>query len=402
MSSQHADGFIGQDENEKHSASQPTAGQKPEISRQNSARPSWAPPLDMNPDKVDNNKDNLPFDSTASDAPFQQFYSTFESLLSKLSAPLAFAGIPLTSTPPTSQSTQPVQASKPSPSARQRATEALQSSIDYSQLISRAALRAVRNDDPHSSHNPSESFYVVPTSGGTTSYADIMNRAEREGARAFRDHRRNFSNASNDDFVDASSTILSPPVISGGRGNTEPKVDGKTMEELALENKALKHLSDTLSKRLHVFEMSAQTSSAALAQSIRSLHLSPMTTPENSRGKAKTSSAFTPEHIQGATAAIETVRLNSRISELEEILRKSDARVKKREEENAKLRDMLVKYRDKWEGLKAGAKARREKQVQSGDSPRRKDKTRSADDGSSTGVQEKPDQKEDDQDLSAI
>ena len=43
-------------------------------------------------------------------------------------------------------------------------------------------------------------------------------------------------------------------------------------------------------------------------------------------------------------------------------MKKSDARSKKKDEENARLRETLVKYREKWENLKAGAKARREGQ----------------------------------------
>ncbi len=227
--------------------------------------------------------------------------------------------------------------------------------------------------------NPSESFYVVPTTGGTISYAEIMNRADREQARGLRHHRQtsNLSNISEDDFVDAQSTILPNNRTSsrdtaggggpsrfarrggGGAAEKEAKVNGKTMEELALENQALKHLSDTLSRRLHVFEMSAQTSSAALAQSIRSLHRSPLTTPllspENSRGK--NSSKGMDVAVAGGDAT-----MAKRIAELEDILRKSDARARKKEEENAKLKETITKYREKWDSLKAGAKARRERE----------------------------------------
>jgi len=49
-----------------------------------------------------------------------------------------------------------------------------------------------------------------------------------------------------------------------------------------------------------------------------------------------------------------------RIEELEEMMRKNEKRMGKKEDENAKLKETLGKYREKWEGLKAGAKARRE------------------------------------------
>ncbi|KAK4938568.1 hypothetical protein LTR10_020999 [Elasticomyces elasticus] len=366
VSNQHADGQIGQDETRANPISRQNTATSDALlamSKQSTSRPSWTPPVP--PEQPARPTAGTEAEDQVSDAPFQQFYSTFESLISKLSAPLAFAGLPLTS-PASPKPPAPVPASPKSPKPHTRAAPAAPS-IDYSQLISRAALRAVSGGG---STNPSESFYVVPTTGGTISYAEIMNRAEREEARGLRGHHRqtsNLSNISEDDFLDAQSTILpsrsrdsgtiGPPSRFTRRGALdEAKVNGKTMEELSLENQALKHLSDTLSRRLHVFEMSAQTSSAALAQSIRSLHRSPLTTPllspENSRGKH--SNKAIDVGIDDATT--------KRIAELEEILRKSDARARKKEEENAKLKETITKYRDKWDSLKAGAKARRERE----------------------------------------
>ena len=242
--------------------------------------------------------------------------------------------------------------------------------MDYSHLISNAAFRAVASNPNTPDPVPArarieDSFYHVPTAGGTMSYAEMLSRADRDEARTFRGHNRqtsNLSNISEDDFVDASSTMLAdrksvtgPPRTRRGMTD-ERKVDGKTMEELALENAALKHVTDTLSRRLHVFEMSSQTSTAALAQSIRSMPRSPLMTPTTSRNKpsgtsdAPDSSAGTDERTQ------------KRIGELEDILRKSDTRAKKKEAENEKLRATVERYRDKWDSLKAGAKARREQQ----------------------------------------
>ncbi|EXJ63137.1 hypothetical protein A1O7_03582 [Cladophialophora yegresii CBS 114405] len=367
VSTQNADGHIAQDDarGKAMSRESPDTGDAPmSRSKQSQSRPSWAPPL--SPTKAESTE--KPAEQGA-DAPFQQFYATFESLISKLSAPLAFAGLPLTtpSTPkarPTSSlpsPKQPKQPSQPTPAPP---------SVDYSQLISRAALRAVSGGGPT---NPSESFYVVPTTGGTISYAEIMSRAEREEARAgLRGHHRqtsNLTNISEDDFVDAQSTILPAPAgppsrfRRSGHGQEDVKVNGKTMEELALENQALKHLSDTLSKRLHVFEMSAQTSSAALAQSIRSLHnRSPMLSPENSRGKPPLSGKLLGIDSNPSGHHQTDEATQRRIAELEEILRKSDARARKKEEENVKLKETITKYRDKWDSLKAGAKARRERE----------------------------------------
>lgn len=378
VSNQHADGQITQDDARvkrpnsfSRQGTDTNDNNLLSMSRQANARPSWAPPTADSPDKVEADQPTEP--SSMSDAPFQQFYATFESLVSKLSAPLAFAGLPLTTpTPVKAQPPAPTPSSPKSPKAPARSSPA-PPAVDYSQLISRAALRAV-SESPANTHNPSESFYVVPTTGGTVSYAEIMNRAEREEIRGLRHHRQasNLTNISEDDFVDAQSTILphgrtrehfTNPTLGRFRrsGPDEAKVGGKTMEELSMENQALKHLSDTLSKRLHVFEMSAQTSTAALTQSIRSLHMSPLTTPllspENSRGK----NSARPLDTGGADEG-----LLRRIAELEDILRKSDARTRKKDEENAKLKETISKYKEKWESLKAGAKARRERERKGG------------------------------------
>ncbi|OAP56679.1 hypothetical protein AYL99_08791 [Fonsecaea erecta] len=375
VSNQHADGHNAQDEPRGKPAIRTNADPADTLlsmSRQTSSRPSWAPPLSSSPTKSAVTEQP---EAQSSDAPFQQFYTTFESLVSKLSAPLAFAGLPLNTTAPSKSPSAPSSSTPKAPKAVSRPTPAAPS-VDYSQLISRAALRAVSGTG-NSTSNPSESFYVVPTTGGTSSYAEIMSRAEREEARAGlrgHGHRRqpsNLSNISEDDFVDAKSTILPasangpPSRFTRARGGAdEIKVNGKTMEELALENQALKHLSDTLSRRLHVFEMSAQTSSAALAQSIRSLHnRSPMLSPENSRGKTISgkmgldSGGIVGINNSGGGGNRDTMQ--RRIAELEEILRKSDARSRKREEENVKLKETITKYREKWDSLKAGAKARR-------------------------------------------
>jgi hypothetical protein len=126
------------------------------------------------------------------------------------------------------------------------------------------------------------------------------------------------------------------------------------MEELVLENKALRHITDSLTNRLHMFEISSQTSTAALAQSIRSIPKSPMLTPETSR-KAKSRGELGETSVAGGGG-------DERVAELEAILRKSDAVARKKEAENAKLRETLKGYRERWEDLKSNARARRQGQ----------------------------------------
>lgn len=175
------------------------------------------------------------------------------------------------------------------------------------------------------------------------SYADIT--AQTHINRQLQHHhQRNTSNTSTDDFVDASSQILTANQSQVGdrRASQVQKYAGKTMEELHLENTVLRKTTNDITKRLQAFESAAQTSSAALAQSIRSLHLSPVTTPQNSRGKMASGG-----HGGG------DLEREMRIKELEAMLQKSERRILKRDEE-------IAKYQKKWQELKAGAKARRE------------------------------------------
>ncbi|RMZ78982.1 hypothetical protein DV737_g3637, partial [Chaetothyriales sp. CBS 132003] len=296
-------------------------------------------------------------DGRQPNAPFQIFYKQVESIISKLGAPLAFAGLNLTSAsklpePDGGPSHPPARAKSPTPSEP-----------DYSQLISRAALRAV--NDPRA-HNITESFFFVPTSGGTMSYAESLGRRDRPHTRI----PSTLTNISEDDFIDA-RTGLSPPRAKHAVAKTEPTVDGRTMEELALRNQTLQQQLDLVTRRLHAFEMSSQSSTAALAQSIRLMPKSPLASPAASRAHHAHGHQPTSRQAAAAAAADDTGTpgkqfandaLAQRITELEELLRRNDAKTRKKDEENAKLRETLLRYREKWENLKQGARARREGQ----------------------------------------
>ena len=255
-----------------------------------------------------------------SDEPFQRFYATFEGLLSKLSAPLAFAGLPL------GQEEGPVhvpQIIKPKPEERATADP------DMTQIFSKAALKAVRDE-----HSPggggsggAESFYVVPTTGGTVSYAGILSRAERE-ARVVAAKQ----DLEDDDFVDAREN---PQPASPGTRRRDNRPIGKTMEELELENKTLRLYVDDISKRLQTFEMGAQSSSMALHMSMRALQ-SP---------SASAAGSSLPVH-------------GERLKAMEEQIASSQTEIEKLKKENDRLKGILVRYREKWEKLKQGARGR--------------------------------------------
>lgn len=306
--------------------------------------------------------------SSAVDEPFQKFYSTFEGLISKISAPLAFAGLPLGLEDSSKASSTNRKSIADTKIDRQHATSnrtGPPAEPDVSRIFSRAALRSIRDTPGASPGNPAESFYVVPTTGGTMSYAGILTRAEKE-------NRRNSLEEGDDDFVDARETPSSPEMRQStasakraGRRSAPDQLtklqNTKTLEELQMENNALKQLSDTLSKRLHMWEVNAQTSSMALQQSLRAMHHQNTGSSEQlPQGSSLASSPVATSHA--------TSNLDPRVKELEEIVRRGELELERVGRENDKLKDVLGRYRDRWEKLKEGAKTRREGRSNDGQS----------------------------------
>ena len=271
-----------------------------------------------------------PQSQTISDDTFSRFYSTFEGLLSKLSAPLGFAGLPLASEEPPKADV-----------ITEKAKHTPQSSAepDVGRLFSKSALRAVREE--HGTGNggfgAAESFYVVPTTGGTISYAGILSRAEREARQA--------AGEDNDEFVDARETLQ--PTSPNLKRRTKNPIT-KNMEELQLENEALRALADDLSIRLHRFEVGAQNSSMALAMSMRAFH-----SPTTSAAAIVHSPLAAGEGNGGGGGGGP-----DKIRELEEQIAMSKKEKDKLQRENDKLKTVIERYREKWEKLKDGARER--------------------------------------------
>ncbi|KAJ5689048.1 hypothetical protein N7462_003440 [Penicillium macrosclerotiorum] len=343
-------------------------------SRAPAGRQPWSPPLPSHTEVTA--QQVLPPDSAESthpkakpataDEPFQRFYSTFEGLISKISAPLAFAGLPLGTEDPTKATPLPRKSPAETKLDRHHATSDRGASAkepDVNRLFSRAALRSVQDMSGAAiPGNPAESFYVVPTTGGSMPYAGILSRAEKEA-------RRNSLEDGDDDFVDARETPPSPEVRQS-TGNAKARAvrrdaadklmslqNSKTLEELQMENQALKQLSDTLSKRLHMWEVNAQSSSMALQQSLRAMHHHNAGSPENLQHVSSATNS-PMAHMSVAPAMSDS---DPRLKELEEIVRRSEQELERVGRENDKLKNVLGRYRDNWEKLKEGAKTRRAK-----------------------------------------
>lgn len=311
-------------------------------------KPTWVPPMQSSKSDLRQKSASAPqqqqsSDPNADDAGYTRFYNTFGSLINKISAPLAFAGLPLiqeesiTSEQEVPESAQTKRKSKtvPSPNAEP----------DLSKLFSKAAMRVLARDG----HAPHESFYVVPSTGHTMSYANILSYAEKEKRRLGSSIHGSAESAAaeeeDDDFVDARELpVLSPGAKRrvGKSSHTERQLNN-TIEELYTENQSLKDMLDKLSKRLHTFEASAQSSAMALAESYR------MMRPSSPNASAK------PD--DGAAAAM--IRKSQ---EMEEQLLATTKQMERLEKDNRKMQKTLEKYREKWELLKAGAKARRDGQ----------------------------------------
>ncbi|KAG9228284.1 hypothetical protein BJ875DRAFT_252406 [Amylocarpus encephaloides] len=318
-------------------------------------QPSWLPPTPLNAKKSESPSaapatDAIrPTDSDTSlkDEGFVRFYSTFENIFTKLSAPLAFAAIPFTSNEAPESEPESI-----SPRKRQssHSRESSPPELEVSKLISRAALRALAGEG----YPENESFYVVPTAGHTVSYAQILSFDKKEKRRSESSmpgkHPHLLTEATEeDDFVDARETPSPPsPVRSNfqrsGIGKRRSRHLENRLEELDMENQTLKDIVDKLSKRLSAFEMGAQRSSMALQESIRAIR----------------SASPAREQPKGHALHQEDEGLKQRVLELEEIASSGQHQIEKLRRENDKLNVAVEKYEDRWEKLRVSAKTRRE------------------------------------------
>lgn len=304
-----------------------------------SGKPSWVPPMPTSPESKRDSKRRVSPGSpstqatppAADDGGYGRFYNAFGGIINRISAPLAFAGLPLIQEESnTATLAEEPLSPEPSPSKRKSSSHTVSShdQPDLSKIYSKATMRAISQEG-----HPSESFYVVPTSGHTISYANILSYAEKEKRRLGASHHSSIPGEDDDDFVDARETPV--PLSPGaqrkvGRSRTERDLSN-TIEELYTENKSLKDMLDKLTKRLHTFEASAQN----MAESYRLMRPgSPVATT-------------TPYKSAGA--------------DMEEFAAMK-GQVERLEKDNKKMQKTLEKYREKWEALKAGAKARREAQ----------------------------------------
>lgn len=309
-------------------------------------KPSWVPPVQTlaqvtrQPSIDEAAGLDSPAAPSSGDEGFSRFYNTFGSIINTLSAPLAFAGLPLIAEE--SISTESPSSESISHRRRSKSTQATSDEPDLNTIYSKATLRAIYRDG----HSPSDSFYVVPTSGHTASYASILNFDQKEKRRAMAASMHGSETGSHDpddeDFVDAreSQISLSPSVKRRVGKSQSERALYNAIEELNTENKGLKDMLDKVTKRLAAFEASAQHSRLAMVDSMRLQRpVSPLS------------------HSGGASD--EALRRRNR--ELEEELLRIARQTEALEKDNNHLQRTVDKYRKKWQEVIAGAKERREK-----------------------------------------
>ncbi|KAF3916995.1 hypothetical protein ABW21_db0202443 [Orbilia brochopaga] len=163
------------------------------------------------------------------DDAFNKFYSQFEEYIDAVGNPLAFAGLPLDG-----------DLSSMDPALRKAVAE----------------------------KGAAESFYVVPTTGGTMSYAGILTRNQQQ-------------QPSVDDKIGATTPAAGPKA-------SEITISSKTREELELENAQLRQLTDMMAHKLHAWETSAKVNAAKMRESLQVLketsHATPAAESEQDRG----------------------------------------------------------------------------------------------------------------------
>ncbi|OTB05496.1 hypothetical protein M426DRAFT_319760 [Hypoxylon sp. CI-4A] len=303
------------------------------------------------------NKEQTNSQTNVSDEGFSRFYSAFGSIINRISAPLAFAGLPLITEEQPEASAPPPESPAPKRN-RTRVSATVSAEPDLKKIYSKAALRAVARDG----QSANDSFYVVPTSGHTASYASILTFADKEKRRM--EAQGVPADPDEEDFVDArESQVPRSPALQrfAGRGQSNRDLVN-LVEELHLENKGLKDMLDKVSKRLHAFESNSQNQGMRLAESMRFMRPSSPLAPAGG-GKAPALAAVASSSSSAAAAAaaatVSDEVLAKRNQELEEQIKLMSKRMEHMEDSYNKAKTNLIRYREKWDQLKAGAKARR-------------------------------------------
>lgn len=268
------------------------------------------------------------------DEAFSRFYSQITTgTMSKLSAALAYAGLPLTADDAVKASEGTSSSSRNKDLAA--STVHANNDPDVKKIFSKAALNAIEEEHRQRGtlgrgFGPAESFYVVPPYAGTKSYSHVVRGNPNDAAGGLGEDDE-------DAFVDAREA-QGPPSPKHSRAGSGAKRrgfgKGPTSEELELENTTLKQTLEGLANRLAAFEAHAQD--AALTQSMIGMH----PPAGNSAGGA------------GATDAT----MLKRFRQLEQQAAKDAEERQRLEAQAAKQAKSIETWEQRYQSLRKGAK----------------------------------------------
>ncbi|KAL1895386.1 hypothetical protein Cpir12675_003247 [Ceratocystis pirilliformis] len=292
---------------------------------------------------------------------YSRFYNAFGSIINRISSPLAFAGLPLVSEDTPTRTATPViiepanrrrgssiSSRSTAPAKPSRLSESSIADPDLGKIYSKATVRAMQGLPVN------ESFYVVPPSGHTVSYANILSYADKEKRRLTASASQYScasvtapSDETDADFVDAGEGLPGMPkkrTVRQGQNDNELR---RAADELRRQNEGLQDVVNTLQKRLRVFEASAQ-----------SLTESRIMGPKSPNSMSN-SGLRVPPPLVSPTSLLGDDALKRENKEIEQKLSEALQRLEVVERDNEKMQKKLRKYKEQWDALKESAKARR-------------------------------------------
>ncbi|CAZ84213.1 unnamed protein product [Tuber melanosporum] len=344
--------------------------------RRTSDRP---PAIDVSAKPTTNPLTILPPDEPKRKDPeegFSNFYSSLNTFISRVGSPfatsLAFAGLPLLNDDGRDE---------------EKDREARRNVLPKSWVEKHGRGRGLEKGWPTNDPNGAESFYVVPVSGGTLSYAGVVRR----------DTSPTSQNSPIDDYEtlprDLSSRALSPPPPQA-QNRRDPGLTGhtKTKEELQLENTGLRQTIDHMSRTMQSWQRKTRESENILKSSLmafsktnnrdnpdagidilnqvqrRSWMHVPYDEPDDaefSEGRAAAAAAAVGGELEWdkdrekSEAEEEEDDREVRIAALERDLAEARSENERLTKENERLGRIVEKFKTKWEKLKEGARSKR-------------------------------------------
>jgi len=305
---------------------------------------------------------------------FSIFYSSLNTFISRVGSPfatsLAFAGLPL---PNDDEGDE------------EKDREARRNVLPKSWVEKHGRGRGLEKGWPTNDPNGGESFYVVPVTGGTLSYAGVVRRDASPASQ----------NSPIDDFEslprDLCSRALSPPPQTQNLRDAGLAGHAKTKEELQLENTGLRQTIDHMSRTMQSWQRKTRESENMLKNSLMALSKTnnrdnpdagidilnqvqrkswlhvPYDEPDDvefSEGRAAVvvggESEWEKERERERSEAEEEEDDREvRIAALERDLAEARVENEKLARENERLGRIVEKFKIKWEKLKEGARSKR-------------------------------------------